>query len=104
MVLTGTFSVSLALGGAAVVGVVIAAVYMLLPYQRVFTGAPAPERVGSSDLDGRERLVVVPVIAAMLALGLAPGRTHSCARRRRPAGRAHGGPLPAGRRLRRRRR
>ena len=73
MVLTGTFSVSLALGGAAVVGVVIAAVYMLLPYQRVFTGAPAPERVGSPDLDGRERLVVVPVIAAMLALGLAPG-------------------------------
>ena len=72
MVLTGTFSVSLALGGAAVVGVVIAAVYMLLPYQRVFTGAPAPERVGSPDLDGRERLVVVPIIAAMLALGLAP--------------------------------
>jgi len=65
MVLTGTFSVSLALGGAAVVGVVIAAVYMLLPYQRVFTGAPAPERVGSPDLDGRERLVVVPIIAAM---------------------------------------
>jgi len=55
------------------VGVVIAAVYMLLPYQRVFTGAPAPERVGSPDLDGRERLVVVPIIAAMLALGLAPG-------------------------------
>jgi len=55
MVLTGTFSVSLALGGAAVVGVVIAAVYMLLPYQRVFTGAPAPERVGSPDLDGRGR-------------------------------------------------
>lgn len=72
MVLTGTFSVSLALGAAAVVGVVIAAVYMLLPYQRVFTGAPAPERVGSPDLDGRERLVVVPIVAAMLALGLAP--------------------------------
>ena len=78
MVLTGTFSVSLALGGAAVVGVVIAAVYMLLPYQRVFTGAPAPERVGSPDLDGRERLVVVPIIAAMLALGLAPATlTHA---------------------------
>ena len=78
MVLTGTFSVSLALGGAAVVGVVIAAVYMLLPYQRVFTGAPAPERVGSPDLDGRERLVVVPIIAAMLALGLAPAAlTHA---------------------------
>ena len=68
MVLTGTFSRSVPLGI-----VVIAAVYMLLPYQRVFTGAPAPERVGSADLDARERLVLVPVIAAMLALGLAPG-------------------------------
>ena len=73
MVLTGTFSRSVPLGVVAVAGVVIAAVYMLLPYQRVFTGAPAPERVGSADLDARERLVLVPVIAAMLALGLAPG-------------------------------
>ena len=73
MVLTGTFSRSVPLGIVAVAGVVIAAVYMLLPYQRVFTGAPAPERVGSADLDARERLVLVPVIAAMLALGLAPG-------------------------------
>ena len=38
----------------------------------VFTGAPAPERVGSADLDGRERLVLVPVVIAMLVLGLAP--------------------------------
>jgi len=34
--------------------------------------------VGSPDLDGRERLVVVPIIAAMLALGLAPATlTHA---------------------------
>ncbi len=80
MVLTGTFSgspdmarsVSMALGVLALAGVVIAAVYVMLPYQRVFTGAPAPERVGSADLTVRERLVVAPVIAAMLALGLAP--------------------------------
>ena len=73
MVLTGAFSRSVPLGVVAVAGVVIAAVYVLLPYQRVFTGAPAPERVGSADLDARERLVLVPVIAAMLALGLVPG-------------------------------
>ena len=72
MVLTGTFSVSAALGAVAVAGVVIAAVYVLLPYQRVFTGAPDAERTGGQDLDGRERLVVVPVIAAMLVIGLAP--------------------------------
>ncbi|WP_172119845.1 NADH-quinone oxidoreductase subunit M [Actinomyces faecalis] len=72
MVLTGTFSQSVALGVVAVLGVIIAAVYVLLPYQRVFTGAPAATRVGSPDLDGREKIVLVPVIAAMLALGLAP--------------------------------
>ena len=72
MVLTGTFSQSVALGVVAVLGVIIAAVYVLLPYQRVFTGAPDAARCGSADLDGREKLVLVPVIAAMLALGLAP--------------------------------
>lgn len=72
MVLTGTFSRNAALGGVALAGVVIAAVYMLLPYQRVFTGAPDAERAQGSDLDLRERLVLIPVIAAMLALGLAP--------------------------------
>lgn len=72
MVLTGTFSVSTALGGVALAGVVIAAVYVLVPYQRVFTGAPDASRTGTPDLEGREKLVLVPVIAAMLALGVAP--------------------------------
>ena len=73
MVLTGTFSRSMALGVVAVLGVIIAAVYVLLPYQRVFTGAPAARRASDADLDGRERLVLAPVIVAMLALGLVPG-------------------------------
>lgn len=72
MVLTGTFSQSVALGVAAVLGVVIAAVYVLLPYQRVFTGAPAAERMGTPDMDLREKLIITPIIAAMLVLGLAP--------------------------------
>lgn len=72
MVLTGTFSRSTSLGVAAVAGVLIAAVYVLLPYQRVFTGAPASEHVGLSDLDRREKTVLAPVVALMLALGLAP--------------------------------
>ncbi|ARD42284.1 complex I subunit 4 family protein [Actinomyces gaoshouyii] len=72
MVLTGSFSAEPVYGLLALLGVIIAAVYMLLPYQRVFTGAPAPERVGSQDLDGRERVVVAPILVAMLVLGLAP--------------------------------
>ena len=72
MVLTGTFSVSTALGLVALLGVVIAAVYLLLPYQRVFTGAPEQKWEGTPDMDARERLVIIPIIAAMLALGLYP--------------------------------
>ena len=76
MVLTGTFSVSVVLGILAVLGVIIAAVYVLLPYQRVFTGAPTrawTQRVAQrGDMDLRERIVVVPVIVAMLVLGFAP--------------------------------
>ncbi|SPT53257.1 NAD(P)H-quinone oxidoreductase chain 4 1 [Actinomyces bovis] len=72
MVLTGTFSRSIALGVAGLAGVVLAAVYILLPYQRVFTGAPAAVHAGLSDLDLREKVVLTPVIAAMFVLGLAP--------------------------------
>ncbi|MCR2052999.1 NADH-quinone oxidoreductase subunit M [Actinomyces bowdenii] len=72
MVLTGTFSRSVVLGLVALLGVVLAAVYMMLPYQRVFTGAPAQERTGAADLGAREKLVLVPLIAAMLVLGLVP--------------------------------
>ena len=72
LVLTGTFTVSTALGICAVFGVVIAALYVMLPYQRVFTGAPAAARVGTPDLDLRERIVIAPVIIAMLVLGFLP--------------------------------
>ena len=54
----------------AVLGVVIAAMYVLMPYQRVFTGAPAKGKEGLSDLGGRERAVMAPVVAAMLVLGI----------------------------------
>ena len=44
--------------------------YVLMPYQRVFTGAPAKGKEGLSDLGGRERAVMAPVVAAMLVLGI----------------------------------
>lgn len=70
LVLTGTFSVSTAAGLFALLGVVIAALYALWPYQKVFTGAPKEKYVGIGDLNKSEKLLISPLLIAMLALGL----------------------------------
>ena len=56
----------------AVPGVVLAAVYILLTYQRVFTGPVADAVADFRDMDLREKLAVWPLIAAMLVLGFVP--------------------------------
>ena len=70
LVLMGTWTVSGPLALFAVLGVVIAALYVLMPYQRVFTGAPGKGKEDLADLNGRERGVMVPLVAAMLILGI----------------------------------
>ncbi|MFH5822024.1 NADH-quinone oxidoreductase subunit M [Georgenia sp. AZ-5] len=72
LVLQGTFRVSVLAGVIAVAGVIIAALYILLPYQRIFTGPKVPELARIPDLDAREKWVVGPLVAAMLALGFYP--------------------------------
>ncbi|MEE6282594.1 NADH-quinone oxidoreductase subunit M [Georgenia sunbinii] len=73
LVLLGTFRVNIVAASFAVIAVIIAAIYILLPYQRMFTGAPNPALAKLPDLDARERWVVAPLVVAMLALGLVPG-------------------------------
>ena len=70
LVLMGTWSVNAPLALFAVLGVVIAALYVLMPYQRVFTGAPGKGKENLADLKARERGVMVPLVAAMLILGI----------------------------------
>ena len=70
LVLMGTWTVSGPLALFAVLGVVIAAMYILMPYQRVFTGAPGKGKEDLADLGMRERGVMVPLVAAMLILGI----------------------------------
>ncbi|MDY5585177.1 MAG: NADH-quinone oxidoreductase subunit M, partial [Arcanobacterium sp.] len=70
LVLVGTFQVSKAAAIISVIGVVLAALYILLPYQRVFTG-PKPN-VEVADLNLREKLVMGILIALMLVLGFYP--------------------------------
>ena len=70
LVLMGTWQVSVALAIFAVFGVVLAAMYILLPYQKMFTGPKKERLVGIRDLNVREKLVVTPLIIGMLLLGI----------------------------------
>jgi len=72
LVLVGTFGANRPAAIVAATGVVLAALYVLLTYQRVFTG-PTPEGLKAiPDLSLRERWVVGPLIALMLVLGFYP--------------------------------
>ncbi len=70
LILVGTYEVNATFAIMAVFGVILAAVYILLPYQRIFTG-PRPA-VEVKDLDGREKVVSGLLIVGMLFLGFAP--------------------------------
>ena len=70
LVLMGTWTVNGPLALFAVLGVVIAAMYILMPYQRVFTGAPGKGKDELADLGARERCVMTPLVIAMLVLGI----------------------------------
>ncbi|MBT0767780.1 NADH-quinone oxidoreductase subunit M [Kineosporia sp. J2-2] len=72
MVLTGTF---IKYPGAAVVataGMVLAALYILLTYQRMFTGPKKEFASGWKDASAREVWVVAPLIAVIIFMGIYP--------------------------------
>jgi NADH-quinone oxidoreductase subunit M len=72
LVVLGGFATNRLLGALAVTGVVLGAIYMLWAFQRTFQGPP-PERFGSlHDMVPRELAAVVPVVAAMLFIGVYP--------------------------------
>lgn len=57
---------------AAVFGVVLAAVYMLWAYQRVFHGVPDADNEHFPDLTWRERIVMLFFVAMILVIGIYP--------------------------------
>lgn len=71
-VIVGTFTVHKPAAIIAAVAVVLAALYILWTYQRVFTGPVRDDLAETRDLSGRERWVVGPLIALMLVLGFYP--------------------------------
>jgi NADH-quinone oxidoreductase subunit M len=72
LVVVGTFASNRPAAVVAVVAVVLAAVYVLWTYQRVFTGPVRPDLAATRDIGGRERWVVGPLLAIMLVLGFYP--------------------------------
>jgi NADH-quinone oxidoreductase subunit M len=74
MVLAGTFSRHPAYAAVSTLAIVLAALYILLMYQRTMTGPVTPdvERTITDDLDGRERLALAPLVILILLLGVFP--------------------------------
>ncbi|MFB7908050.1 NADH-quinone oxidoreductase subunit M [Kitasatospora sp. NPDC056076] len=72
LVLVGTFTRYPAIGVVATLGIVLAALYALLLYQRTMTG-PVKEGVRAMpDLKVRELAVVAPLVALTILLGVYP--------------------------------
>ncbi len=72
LVILGAFGANRWLGAIAVTGVVLAAIYMLWAYQRTFQGPEPGRHRGVADMLPREFAAVLPVIAAMLFIGVYP--------------------------------
>ncbi len=73
LVLVGTFTANKPLVIVATCGIVLAAIYVLYLYQRTMTGPIVhPENKVLHDLSLREKLVVAPIVALIVALGVYP--------------------------------
>jgi NADH-quinone oxidoreductase subunit M len=72
MVLTGTFLKYPAVAVLATLGIVLAALYILLTYQRMFTGPVKEFAGGWKDASAREVWVIAPLIVVILFLGIYP--------------------------------
>jgi NADH-quinone oxidoreductase subunit M len=72
LVLVGTFTRHPVIGVLATLGIVLAALYTLVLYQRTMTGPVRPEVTAMPDLRVRELVVVTPLIVLLVFLGVYP--------------------------------
>jgi NADH-quinone oxidoreductase subunit M len=72
LILAGVFQRNMAHAVVASAGVFLSAAYMLWMVQRVFYGEPQQRHARLADLDGREKIVLVPTCALMLFMGVYP--------------------------------
>jgi NADH-quinone oxidoreductase subunit M len=72
LILVGTFGTYQWAAVFATLATILAALYILWLYQRTMTGPTNPRTEAMPDLGRREVLVVAPLIALLVALGVAP--------------------------------
>jgi NADH-quinone oxidoreductase subunit M len=72
LVLVGTFQRYRVAAVIGTIGIILAALYVLLMYQRMMTGPEPESAAGTPDITRRETWVVAPLIAAFLVLGFYP--------------------------------
>ena len=72
LILLGSFATRRWWTVAAATGVILAAVYLLWAYQRVFHGTPDEANESMPDMRWSERLVMAPLLVAIVFLGVYP--------------------------------
>ena len=72
LILVGTFLTHRWWAVVATAGVILAAVYLLWAYQRVFHGEPSEENANVRDMDWREGAVLAPLVLLIVLLGVYP--------------------------------
>ncbi len=72
LVLVGTFVRYPAIAILATLGIVLAALYILLTYQTMFTGPPREYAASWRDMNVREAWVIAPLVAVIVFLGFYP--------------------------------
>jgi NADH-quinone oxidoreductase subunit M len=73
LIIVGAFHVRAVYAALAAVGVVLAAVYLLWMYQRVFFGEVTnPKNRDLPDCDAREKLILVVLVLVILWMGIYP--------------------------------
>jgi NADH-quinone oxidoreductase subunit M len=72
LVLVGTFTRYPVAAVIATFGIVLAALYILIPVQKALHGPTTPGNENLSDLNLREKIAIAPVISIIIALGFYP--------------------------------
>ena len=72
LVLVGTYTRYPVAAIIATFGIVLAALYILIPVQKALHGPTTPGNENLSDLNLREKIAIAPVIAVIIALGFFP--------------------------------
>ena len=72
LVLVGTFTRYPVAAVIATFGIVLAALYILIPVQKALHGPTTPGNETLSDLNLREKIAIAPVLAVIIALGFYP--------------------------------